>query len=393
MADVTTQDLKIVLQETGGNSNTWGSVLNDTLSIIEDAIVDAAAVSVTVANVTLSDTENRKAVLKFSGVLTANRDVIVRDALKEWDCYNGCTGGFTLTIKTSAGTGFVLPSSKWARARCDAVNVERCAYEATVYEVGSIPTAAIADGAVTSAKLESSLTGQAVPTGARIGFTGITLPTGWVWGNGTTIGDGTSGGTGRANADTEALFTLLWEGYAQTELPIQTSAGGASSRGANAATDFAAHKRMPVPDYKERVAAGLGTMGGTASTNRLVDSASNNSLNGDTIGDTGGVETATLTSAQSALQSHTHTGPAHTHLLLANASGNSGSNYPTNSEQIAKDNSTGGSGSYDMFGTATAATLALSSSSGTGNTGSASASATAHGNVQPTIIENVIIKL
>ena len=71
---------------------------------------------------------------------------------------------------------------------------------------------------------------------------------GWLKLNGTTIGDATSGGTALASARAEALFTLLWTHFANTELPIQDSAGSPTTRGASAANDFAAHKRMPLPD-------------------------------------------------------------------------------------------------------------------------------------------------
>jgi microcystin-dependent protein len=71
---------------------------------------------------------------------------------------------------------------------------------------------------------------------------------GWLLLGGGTIGDASSGGTIRANADTLPLFTLLWSNYADAELPIYTSAGGASTRGASAAVDFAAHKRLSLPD-------------------------------------------------------------------------------------------------------------------------------------------------
>jgi hypothetical protein len=64
-----------------------------------------------------------------------------------------------------------------------------------------------------------------------------------------TIGSATSGATARANADTSALFTLLWGALANTDLPIQDNTGAASTRGASAAADFAANKRLPLPSF------------------------------------------------------------------------------------------------------------------------------------------------
>jgi len=79
---------------------------------------------------------------------------------------------------------------------------------------------------------------------------GSSAPSGWLKANGGTIGSASSGATLRANADTISLYTLLWNDYSQALLPIQTSAGGASTRGASAAADFAANKRLPVPDLR-----------------------------------------------------------------------------------------------------------------------------------------------
>lgn len=89
-------------------------------------------------------------------------------------------------------------------------------------------------------------------TGAVKGFRRKTAPTGWVKESGGTIGSVSSGATARAHADTLDLFTLMWTEFTNTELPIQTSAGAASTRGASAAADFAANKRMPLFDSRSR---------------------------------------------------------------------------------------------------------------------------------------------
>lgn len=91
-----------------------------------------------------------------------------------------------------------------------------------------------------------------VPTGARLGFLRTTPPTGWIKGNGGTIGNAASGATNRAHADTVDLFTLFWGQFSNTILPIQDSAGVATTRGASAAADFAANKRLPVFDLRTR---------------------------------------------------------------------------------------------------------------------------------------------
>lgn len=92
-------------------------------------------------------------------------------------------------------------------------------------------------------------------------------PTGWVKMNGGTVGNAASGAT-RANADTEALFTLLW-GLNATDSPILTSAGAGSTRGASAAADYAANKRLTVPDARGEFLRGLDDSRGVDTSRRI----------------------------------------------------------------------------------------------------------------------------
>lgn len=89
------------------------------------------------------------------------------------------------------------------------------------------------------------------------------VPSGWIlaWG---TIGSASSGASNRANADTQSLFNRLWADFSDANLPVLTSAGGASTRGSSAAVDWAANKRISVPDKRGRVSVGKDDMGGTA---------------------------------------------------------------------------------------------------------------------------------
>jgi hypothetical protein len=80
--------------------------------------------------------------------------------------------------------------------------------------------------------------------------------TGFVRANGRTMGNASSGGTERANADTSALFTFLYN--ADANLAVS---GG---RGASAAVDYAANKTIALPDWRGRALAGLDDMGNSA---------------------------------------------------------------------------------------------------------------------------------
>jgi hypothetical protein len=121
------------------------------------------------------------------------------------------------------------------------------------FRIQNLPTSTHPADPVVYAQLQAALAGLAVvPTGTVASFRRTTAPSGWVKENGGTIGNAASGATTRANADTEALFTLLWTEFNNTLLPIQTSAGAATTRGASAAADFAANKRMPLFDSRSR---------------------------------------------------------------------------------------------------------------------------------------------
>lgn len=100
--------------------------------------------------------------------------------------------------------------------------------------------------------LAASLPSYAVPTGIIAPYRGGVPPAGWIKENGGTIGSAASGATTRANADTLSLFGHLWSNFSNTVLPIQTSGGAPTTRGASAGADFAANKRMPLFDSRSR---------------------------------------------------------------------------------------------------------------------------------------------
>jgi microcystin-dependent protein len=88
------------------------------------------------------------------------------------------------------------------------------------------------------------------PVGTVQAFLDNAAPTGWLPLDGKFIGSAASGADGRANDDTLNLFTKLWTVLDNTNYPIRNSVGVLSTRGVNAAADFAANKRFPLPDFR-----------------------------------------------------------------------------------------------------------------------------------------------
>lgn len=121
---------------------------------------------------------------------------------------------------------------------------------------------------------------------------------GYVRCNGRTIGDDGSGASERANADTEALYTLLWNESTNAEIVVS---GG---RGASAAADFAAGKTITLPDARNSVMAFLDGMG-SSDTSRITSAGAG--IDGTKIGARGGSQTHQLTEAQMPAHAHTWT--------------------------------------------------------------------------------------
>lgn len=90
-----------------------------------------------------------------------------------------------------------------------------------------------------------SLISILVPVGSQVVYWGTTAPSGWVMARGGSIGNASSGGTARANADTLELFKLLWSNpYIET----QTSGGVTTTKGSTSTDDFNSNKRIVLPN-------------------------------------------------------------------------------------------------------------------------------------------------
>ena len=202
-----------------------------------------------------------------------------------------------------------------------------------------VTSGVIADGSVTTAKLDSSV--SIVPTGVVVPYAGSTAPSNWLMCFGQTV----------SRTAFATLFAALGTVY---------GAGDGSTT-------------FNLPDLRGRVVAGEDDMGGT-SANRLTNQSGG--LDGDALGATGGAETHTLTEAQ--LAAHDHFAFSNTVSTNATAAEVSSTTYGTRSIDDGTSSS-----NYRIKATATVASVGLTSNSGGGG---------AHNNVQPTIILNYIIK-
>jgi len=198
---------------------------------------------------------------------------------------------------------------------------------------------------------------------------GTGVVTGFVRANGRTIGSATSGATERANADTVALFTFLYN----QDLNLAVSGG----RGASAAADFAANKTIALPDWRGRAMAFLDDMGNSAA-GRITTTYFG--CTGLVLGCAGGSESTTLTLAQ------LPTG------ITSTVSTTLASNTVTADAQDAPFSANPGSVLFTAFANTTnVSVVANMAGSGTGTSNNTSGSA--HRTVQPTMLATIYLKL
>lgn len=75
-------------------------------------------------NVTLTALEALNSIFEFTGIITANINVIVPAEAKRFIVRNNTTGAFTLIVKTSGGSGVAVLQGSSAELYCDGTNVD-----------------------------------------------------------------------------------------------------------------------------------------------------------------------------------------------------------------------------------------------------------------------------
>lgn len=124
MPSTFTDELGLEKQATGENSGTWGTLLNALFDMLDDAIAARLALSVAGASdVTLSTAQALHIYHEYTGALTGSISVIVPASDSVYHIFNNTSGAFTLTVKTSAGTGVIVPQGSKTILYADSTNV------------------------------------------------------------------------------------------------------------------------------------------------------------------------------------------------------------------------------------------------------------------------------
>jgi hypothetical protein len=118
MPSTYSSSLRLELQATGENANTWGVKTNNNLNLLQQAIAGYEAIDISGGSsyvVSAADgvsDQARNAVLDLTGTVTSAISVVVPDVEKTY--WVRCrASGADVTFRTSAGTGVVLPRDLW----------------------------------------------------------------------------------------------------------------------------------------------------------------------------------------------------------------------------------------------------------------------------------------
>lgn len=90
---------------------------------VPDLTSGFALITMTNANVTLTPAQYGRPTIILSGTLTANLNLFFPNISGQWVVINNCTGSFSVTAKTSIGTGVQIDSGDNGFIFCDGINI------------------------------------------------------------------------------------------------------------------------------------------------------------------------------------------------------------------------------------------------------------------------------
>jgi len=136
MASTASDLIKFEKMATGEKSGTWGTLANQAMSRIEEAIADITNITLAGSNYTLDDTqylehadstpaqESHVAMIKATGTPGATRQVIVPLRNKQYIVWNATTDASDLTVGGASGDTVTITNGNLAHVFCDGTNVE-----------------------------------------------------------------------------------------------------------------------------------------------------------------------------------------------------------------------------------------------------------------------------
>jgi len=125
--------IKFEKQTTGENASTWGTLANQAMSRIEEAIAGMRSITLAGGSYTLNDdqyaensgttAESHLMIIKATGSPGASRKIVVPLRTKLYLIWNAVTT-YDLTVGGSSGDTVTIPNGRLAFVFCDGTNVE-----------------------------------------------------------------------------------------------------------------------------------------------------------------------------------------------------------------------------------------------------------------------------
>lgn len=141
MADTYSANIRVVLQQPGGNNNSWGTINNTNFDTVDAKFGDTTSISTTGGTTTLTETQEVVAAINVSGALLSNATIVFSGRGGFWIVSNSTSGSFSVTCKVSGQTGVTIEQGGSALVWCDGTDIE----------YGNPPSAAVAEATVASA--------------------------------------------------------------------------------------------------------------------------------------------------------------------------------------------------------------------------------------------------
>lgn len=282
MSSTYSPSLRIELIGTGDQSGLWGDTTNNNLGgLIEQAITGYQSIAMVDANYTLtalngSVDQARNAILEFTsiGSLSATRNVIIPAVEKTYIVKNSTTGGQSITVKTTSGTGITIINGGTTSVYCDGTNVYQSSQYFPSLSVDSLtikPTTATGTGlivlqtnpAITSPTISTPTISNQVSTGGSL--TNVSVVNGTISSLASALAVA-YGGTGALNA-TDARTNL--------NVPARDGTGASGTWGINI-SGLAANASAAT----YATSAGSATTATTATTANALNTANNYTVQG-----------------------------------------------------------------------------------------------------------------
>lgn len=100
--------------------------LNAALDALDAFVADRESISIAgTGDITLTSAQCAARVITLTGLLTGARNVIFVNGSRDWIVFNNTTGAFSVTLKRSGQTGFVIAQGMHAIAYYNGTDIAR----------------------------------------------------------------------------------------------------------------------------------------------------------------------------------------------------------------------------------------------------------------------------